>query len=95
MSIETKQNDLCTIDAESFKQLKTTLIAEIIPHLENIKSNNDLGLLTRDDVLNIFKINKSTLTRWQKEKTLPFIKIGGRVYFKRAEIETMLNIKSN
>lgn len=94
MSVETKQ-DLSVIDAKSFEQLKTSLIAEIIPHLKNNKPNNDLGLLTRDDVLKIFKINKSTLIRWQREKTLPFIKIGGRVYFKRSEIETMLNIKSN
>ncbi|RRT86448.1 helix-turn-helix domain-containing protein [Empedobacter falsenii] len=94
MSVETKQ-DLNVIDVKTFEQLKTSLIAEIIPHLKNSNPSNDLGLLTRDDVLNIFKINISTLTRWQKEKTLPFIKIGGRVYFKRAEIETMLNIKSN
>lgn len=90
-----KDSDSITMSFESFEELKTTLIAEIISHLESIKPNNDLGLLTRDDILNIFKINKSTLIRWQRERTLPFIKIGGRVYFKRAEIETMLNTEIN
>lgn len=89
MSEDSKLNN------ELIERLKESVISELKPLIESIKPNNDLGLLTRDDILNIFKINISTLTRWQKEKTLPFIKIGGRVYFKRAEIEAIIDNQEN
>lgn len=89
MSEDSKLNN------ELIERLKESVISELKPLIENIKSNNDLGLLTRDDVLNIFKINKSTLIRWQREKTLPFIKIRGRVYFKRSEIEAIIDNQEN
>ncbi|GGE92303.1 Helix-turn-helix domain-containing protein [Chishuiella changwenlii] len=100
MSAESKQIQFIGIDpTELIQQLKTSLIAEIIPHLEIKKPNNDLGLLSRNEVMNLLNISSSTLSRWQKDNVIPFIKIGEgescKVFFKRSEIETMLNIKSN
>jgi len=96
MSTETNQFTFANKDkANSLKQLDKTSITVNPQNINISKSINDLGLLTRNDVIDIFKINNSTLSRWQKNNTIPFIKIARRVYFKRSVIENLLNIKSN
>lgn len=101
MSTETNQIQFVGLNPTEFlNQLKTSLIADIIPHLKKQnKSNDDLGLLTRNEVMKLLKVSSSTLSRWQKENAIPFVKIGDgascKVYFKRSEIENLLNIKSN
>lgn len=47
-------------------------------------------LLTRDEVAKLLKINISSVYNWTKQGTLKRHAIGGRVYFKRSEIEESL-----
>lgn len=47
-------------------------------------------LLTREEVAEMLKINLSTLHNWTKQGKLISYGVGGRVYYKRAEIEKAL-----
>lgn len=51
-------------------------------------SQNDL--LTREEVTEMLKINLSTLHNWTKQGKLIAHGIGGRIYYKRAEIDKAL-----
>ncbi|WP_435134245.1 helix-turn-helix domain-containing protein [Formosa sp. A9] len=44
-------------------------------------------LLTRNEVGDFFKINASSVHNWTKKGILTAYQCGGRVYYKRAEVE--------
>ena len=47
-------------------------------------------LLTITEVARLLKISVSTVRRLQSARALPFVKIGGRVRFAKADIESYL-----
>lgn len=56
----------------------------------NLKSNFEDELLSRQEVAKMLKIDLSTLHHWAKSGKLIKYGIGNRVYFKRSEIESAL-----
>ena len=50
--------------------------------------------LTRQEVSSLLKINLSSVHNWSKRKILQSYQIGGRVYYKRSEVENAI-IKLN
>ena len=50
--------------------------------------------LTRNDVLDLLSIKSATLHKWTRNKILQSYRIGGRVLYKRSEIEESI-IKIN
>lgn len=48
-------------------------------------------LLTRDEVCSMLKIDRSTLYRWTKREKLNSYPVERRVYYKRNEIDEILN----
>jgi len=73
---------------ELIEQIKTSLLAELN---QPQQVSNDLDLLTRKEVCTLLKINQSTLYRWTKDNVIPSYGISNRIYFKRSEIEQILN----
>ncbi|HEX8563834.1 MAG TPA: helix-turn-helix domain-containing protein [Flavobacterium sp.] len=66
-----------------------------IDQLNSVVGNTtSSALLTRDEVATLFKINLSTLHSWTRDGKLKSYGIGGRVYYKRSEIDESL-IKLN
>ena len=47
--------------------------------------------LTRQEVCKMLHIDLSTLHRWRKDGTLVAYGLGNRIYFKRNEIEELIN----
>lgn len=43
-------------------------------------------LLTIEDVCREFGISKTTLSEWMKNDIVPFLRLGRRVYFERAQV---------
>ena len=67
-------------------------IDEIIKNrFEDLKSNfqpkEPTEYLTRNEVAKLLKIDISSVHNWTKRQILQAYQIGGRVYFKRKEIE--------
>lgn len=69
-------------------------IQEIKLLIENLKSNfqpkRPEEYLTRQEVSKILKIDLSSVHNWTKREILQSYQIGGRVYYKRSEIEKAL-----
>jgi len=69
---------------------------EIIPELKKqfcseFQDKRPEDYLTRDEVCELLKIDLSSLHRWRKEGKIPSYGMGKRVYFKRSEIDTIIN----
>ncbi len=47
-------------------------------------------LLTQDEVINILKVDSTTLWRWRKRGYLTAIKMGGKIRYREAEIEAFI-----
>ena len=65
--------------------------------LKDIKTNfqpkEPTELMTRNEVVEFFKVDLSTLWNWSKKGKLRAYRIGNRVYYKRSEIEGYYIIK--
>lgn len=78
--------------ADFIQQLKDSLIPELKRQLsEEFQPKIPTEYLTRNEVCDLLKIDLSTLHRWRKDKIIPSYGFGNRVYFKRDEVEEIIN----
>jgi hypothetical protein len=80
-------------------QSQEELLAEILNRLEEISDKmpsknsaaDSLGIIDNADVLQLLKITNRTAIKWRQENKLPYFRIGGKIYYRIAEIEKMIN----
>ncbi|AZA48396.1 DNA-binding protein [Chryseobacterium carnipullorum] len=83
--IGTNPTDLIT-------ELKNSLIPELTARLSaQFQPKQPTEYLTRSEVCKLLKIDLSTLHRWRKENLIPSYGFSNRVYFKREEVEQIIN----
>ncbi|MDR6404576.1 MULTISPECIES: helix-turn-helix domain-containing protein [Chryseobacterium] len=84
---------LGTTDSEFLQRFKDEIIPELREQLsKEFQPKEPTEYLTRDEVCDLLKIDKSTLWRYTKGKKIPCYGMGGnRVYFKRSEIDLIIN----
>jgi hypothetical protein len=85
-------------DLPSAMEIALEKLSQVEVELKNIKENfqpkEPDELMTRTETAEYFKVDMSTLWNWTKKGKLTAHGIGGRVYYKRSEIE-MSVIKFN
>lgn len=67
-------------------EVQDEMIREIKLLSDQKKSKKD-DLLTAEEVAEILRINPSTISKWVSMQKIPFVKVGGRVRFKRDSID--------
>lgn len=83
--IGTNPTDLIT-------ELKNSLIPELTAQLSaQFQPITPTEYLTRNEVCKLLKIDLSSLHRWRKEGKIPSFGISNRVYFKRSDIDAIIN----
>lgn len=69
-------------------------IEYIKSEIENLKKSfqpkEPAEFLTRQEVASLLKINLSSVHNWTNRKILQSYQIGGRVYYKRSEVESSI-----
>lgn len=81
-----------TNPTELITELKNSLIPELTEQLSaQFQPKQPTEFLSRSEVCKLLKIDLSTLHRWRKDKTIPSYGMGNRVYFKRSEVEQIIN----
>lgn len=81
---------------ENFKNEIISGVVEQIKYLyETQRTDNTKTLLSRSDTAKILNISLVKLWQLTKEKAVPVYKIGGKVLYKKEEIENFINIKSS
>jgi excisionase family DNA binding protein len=82
-----------TTPAELVHEIKNVIIPELKEELsKEFQPKQPTEYLTRTEVCKLLKIDLSTLHRWTKSGKLDAYGIGNRVYYKRSEIESYLEI---
>jgi len=54
------------------------------------KDTNSTYFLQPKELQNIFGIAKSTQAKYRREKSIPYYKINGKVYYKKSEIDAWI-----
>ncbi|MFP3599423.1 helix-turn-helix domain-containing protein [Chryseobacterium sp. SIMBA_029] len=78
------------------KELIEDIKKEIIPELKEqlskeFQPKEPTVYLSRNEVCEMLQVDLSTLHRWRKDGTLVAYGLGNRVYFKRNEIDELMN----
>ena len=83
---------ISTTPADLITELRNTLIPELTEKLSvQFQPKEPTDYLTRSEVCKLLKIDLSSLHRWRKEGKIPSYGLGNRVYFKRSEVEQIIN----
>ena len=81
-----------TNPTEFITELKNSLIPELKAQLSaQFQPIQPTEYLTRSEVCKLLKIDLSTLHRWRKDKIIPSYGMQNRVFFKRNEVEEIIN----
>lgn len=73
-------------------EIKNAIIPELREQLaKDFQPKEPTAYLTRTEVCELLKIDLSTLDRWRKAREVTAYGIGNRVYFKRNEIDELIN----
>ena len=81
-----------TTPTELITGIEENLIPKLLEKLsKEFQPKQPTEYLTRSEVCRLLKINLSTLHRWRKENIIPSYGYGNRVYFKRSEIDEIIN----
>ena len=82
-----------TTPADLVHEIKSAIIPELKEELsKEFQPKQPTEYLTRTEVCKLLKIDLSTLHRWTKSGKLNAYGIGNRVYYKRSEIESYLEV---
>ena len=77
------------------EQLQKAIIEGVKTQLQDLKKHfqpkEPTEYLTRNEVAEMLKINLSSVHNWTKKGTLKSYQIGGRVYYKRSEIDNSID----
>ncbi|WP_294267699.1 helix-turn-helix domain-containing protein [uncultured Chryseobacterium sp.] len=78
--------------ADFIQQLKDSLIPELKEQLKSeFQPKQPTEYLTTDEVCDILKITKATLSNWRNDQIITAYGIGARIYFKRSELDELIN----
>jgi hypothetical protein len=76
------------------EQLSNAIIEGVKTQFKDLKEHFEpktpTEYLTRVEVAEMFKIDLSSVHNWTKKKILISYQIGGRVYYKRSEVENSI-----
>ena len=81
-----------TTPTDLIQEIKREIIPELKEQLkEEFQPKEPTYYLTRQEVCDLLSIDMSTLHRWRKQGFLTAYGLGNRIYFKRKEIEDLIN----
>lgn len=81
---------VATTPEELQKEISQSVKAHLDEFLKHFKPKNPEDYLSRNDVSKMFGVDLSTVANWQKNGKLKPYAIGGRIFFKRSDIEASL-----
>lgn len=88
-------------EIESSEDFKREIVREVVEQIKDLAFNNQKvesninALLSRNETAEMLNISLTKLWEITKKKLLPVYKIGGKVMYKKKEIESFINMQSN
>ena len=84
--------EVITFETEAYKTINKRLdrVESVILQIEGKINEENISLLTSEQVCDFLKISRRTLSRLTKENSLPYYRNGRRLLFNRNDIEQYL-----
>ena len=77
------------------KQLQNAIIEGVKQQLKHLKPIEPNEFLSRSEVAKMLGVNESTIHNWRVRGVISAYQIGGRVFFKRKDVENaMVKLKN-
>lgn len=96
---EAERNPLVVVDLPTLQNLISRTMKHLFesfhavsPNLPNPKDDN-VGLMTMEEVTKFLKVSKVTIHNWKRKGIIKSHKIGRKLYFKKAEIESAIRLQ--
>ena len=86
--------EVITIESQAYKNI----MEKLEEYGRKSSSENDKPketIVSNQEFLQLMKISKRTAQSWRDEGRISFSQIGGKIYYKREDIEDMLNRNYN
>ncbi len=80
-------NDVKTMFADLNKKIEVLINERNAPQPQANEAEN----MTIDETTAFFRINRTTLWKWTKERKVTAYRIGSKKYYKRSEVQVVLN----
>jgi hypothetical protein len=77
---------------ELVKTIRLKLLEEIESQPPK-ESNSEVGVMTKQEVIEKLNVSSTTLWLWEKKKYLVSVKIGRRIFYRRCDIENLMEGK--
>lgn len=96
---EAERNQLVVIDLPTLQNLISRTIKNVFENLNDVASSHPTvkstedGLMTMEEVTKFLKVSKVTIHNWKKKGIIKSHKIGRKLYFKKAEIESAIRLQ--
>ncbi len=58
---------------------------------DELRMNREEDLIPRNTTIERLNVDPSTLWRWEKQKYLLPVRIGGKVYYRKSDIDNLIN----
>lgn len=84
-----RANVQIVVSAEDLRNYSEKLIEETLSKMSKPEENE--SYIDVSEVINILKVERSTLWRWNKNGYLKSYKIGGKVRYKLSEVKGLLS----
>ena len=81
---------VATTPQELQKEISQSVKAHLDEFLKHFKPTTPEDYLSRKQVAEMFGVDISSISNWQRNGKLKPYAIGGRIYFKRSDIEASL-----
>lgn len=85
-----KQSLMLTMDPEEFKELVKKCIKEELHDILHSNGNGDpqatVKLLGNREAADFLQISQRTLQTWRVKGIIPYMQIGGKLYYKKTEL---------
>lgn len=82
--------EVITIETQAYKNIMDKL-EEIGSRTSSENSNPKETIISNQDFLQLMKVSKRTAQAWRDEGQISFSQVGNKIYYKREDVEAMLN----
>lgn len=82
--------NIVQLNQEDLRTVLTEIVFGVLNESqESRKQNENCELLTPKNVRERLSVSSSTLWRWEKEKYLTPVRVGGKVFYRSSDIQTI------
>lgn len=83
-------HNIVQLNQEDLRTVLTEIVFDIInENREERKQKDNCELLTPKNVRERLSVSSSTLWRWEKEKYLTPVRVGGKVFYRSSDIQSI------